>query len=371
MKYPELKVAATIITVYLLLFLSASGNSQGNKDEDIDLREYRPRFISLSSADIKITSSLPINEIEVFDVRFDTSNIGLLQNSISGKEKLIHIKGGTARAVTNNFRSAIPLPDPGNEPLTIALSCFIKKLFISDNIYIDDGHSVSSSGPSFEIKSGAMLILEFYAKQNGKYLPLYRFDSTVAGQKDIFHHGESYLSEILIASLRKLKSLNWEKLSSSAKFRDINEINTYNNVRFQLPILKETVKKGIYLRFEDFKKNKPLDTAFTVEKTKRGDFLYIRNNKGEDKLQTELWGYCDGKDAYIYSAENYFKLYRYDNTFMIYGAKDFTSVRKLRLNFGLLDMAIPNSNYAKAKTVNSYKLEFNLFQLDMDSGELY
>jgi hypothetical protein len=149
------------------------------------------------------------------------------------------------------------------------------------------------------------------------------------------------------------------------------EINTYYNARFNIPILKEAPKRGLYLSFDNFKKNHPLDTAFTVDKTKKGDFLYVKNKKGEDILQTEIWGYCDGENMYIFSAENYFQLYRQHNTFLIYGAKDFTSVRKLRLNFGLLDMAMPNSNYSKARTANSYKLEFNLLQLDMESGELY
>jgi hypothetical protein len=164
---------------------------------------------------------------------------------------------------------------------------------------------------------------------------------------------------------------NWEKTRSFSKPKNRFEIDSFNNARFNIPILNENPRKGIYVNFEDFKNNTPVDSPFTVDKSKRGDFLYVKNKKGEDILQTEIWGYSDGKNSFIYSAENYFKLTRYGNTFIIYGAKGFASSRKLRLNFSLLDMAIPNSNYSKARTVNTYKLVFNFFQLDMESGELY
>jgi hypothetical protein len=361
------KIFFTVFSLHMFI----TGISQSGGEKDIDITEYRPRFISLPPADTKYTPSLPASAIEVFDVRFDTSNIGLLQNSVVGKEKLIHFKKGPANEVKEYYRSAIRLTNADNSLTTFTIACFIKKLFISDNIYIDKGQRASSKDLNFEIRSGAIAMIEFYATRGEGFIPLYRFDSTITGEKDIYHYGQSYISEILLASLRKIGTINWEKISTLSKSKSRTEIDAYNNSRFNIPILTETPRKGIYLSFENFKKNTPLDTAFSVEKTKRGDFLYVKNKKGEDILQTEFWGYSDGKDSYIFSAQNYFKLYRYDNAFMIYGAKDFTSVRKLRLNFGLLDIAMPNSNYAKAKTANSYKLEFSLFQLDMDTGELY
>lgn len=88
-------------------------------------------------------------------------------------------------------------------------------------------------------------------------------------------------------------------------------------------------------------------------------------------LFTDLWGYSDGQDIFIFSANNYFKLHRSNNSFKIYGARDFTAKRNLRANFGLMDIAIPNSNYAKSKTATKYHLVKSFFQLDMETGELY
>jgi hypothetical protein len=356
---------------FIIFLLLPSVSSFAQRNEEVGIAVYKPRFVSLSPSENTHTPSFPVTGIVIFDMRFDTSNTGLLQNSVLGKEKLLHFKKGTCHEVKEFCESDLVLTPSGSSDRGITLACFIKKLFISDNIYLNDGKKVSANDVNFEVKSGIMTVLEFYAQREDSFIPLYRFDSTITGKKDVYRFADEYISNILSASLRKMESLDWERIFTNVKPKKLSEINTHYNARFNIPILKELPKRGLYLSFDHFKKNNPLDTAFTVDKTKKGDFLYVKNKKGEDILQTELWGYCDGKNMYVFSAENYFQLYRQDNTFLVYGAKDFTSVRRLGWNFGLLDMAMPNSNYAKGKTTNSYQLEFNLLQLDMESGELY
>lgn len=66
-----------------------------------------------------------------------------------------------------------------------------------------------------------------------------------------------------------------------------------------------TLKKGFYLSYNEFMANAPSVTIpFDV-------IYYTRSNKdttimgasykltGEEKLSTEVWGFCDGKDVYI------------------------------------------------------------------------
>jgi hypothetical protein len=361
--YYKISLIATLLTF--------CGNCVGQEDDKNEIAQYRPRYISLSQPEKNYTPSFPISEIEIFDVRFDTSNAGLLPGALAGKEKLLRFKSGTSHEIREYYNSSIVLNTSADSDKSKTLVCFIKKLFISENIYFDAGQQVSSNDLNFEIKKGVMAVMEFYVKQPQGYTPLYRFDSILTGRKDIYRFGDEYIADILSASLRKLESVNWEKISNSSKSKSTPEIDKYYQSRFNIPILKEAPRRGIYLTFDNFRKNTPLDTAFTVDKTKKGDFLYVKNQKGEDILQTELWGYCDGKNMFIFSAENYFKLNPHGNTFIVYGAKDFTTVRKLKWNFGLLDMAMPNSNYSKGQTGNSYKLEFNLLQLDMEKGELY
>ncbi|RZK45236.1 MAG: VCBS repeat-containing protein, partial [Pedobacter sp.] len=105
----------------------------------------------------------------------------------------------------------------------------------------------------------------------------------------------------------------------------ISDINAFNAKRFQRPIFNGQPAKGIFMRFEDFLANNPLRSEFTVDKNSKGDYLYLKNNKGTEELVTDLWGYCDGSDVYIFSANNYFKLNRVSYSYRIYGAKEYSA----------------------------------------------
>lgn len=361
-----------IIIIFLLISLSKSfSQKKDNPEKEIAIANYTSLIITLPEPEKKYQPAISVSGVIVYDARFDTLSSGFVEHVNYEKEKLIHFNKKASLAVKEYFQSQINLTPEGGNSTAYTLVCFIKKLFLSDNIYIDNNKQANSSDVNYEIKSGVMVLLEFYANQGENYIPLYRFDTTATGTKDIYRNGKQYLENVLTASLQRLETLSQEKIKIYHNPKNFAEINSYNSSRFNIPILKEIPRKGLYLNFESFINNTPLDTAFTVDKGKKGDFLYLKNQKGEDMLQTELWGYCDGNDIYIFSAENYFKLFRYCNTFIIYGAKGFTTTRRLRLNFGLLDVIAPNSTYAKSKTANSYSLELKLHQLDMESGELY
>src|SRR5258705_3238300 len=356
--------------VILLLIASFSCLAQKENERQPDLGKYEPYFISLPLPEKKSNPGFPVSAIEVYDARFDTSGVGLIQKPADARAKLICMKRGTGWQIKEFYTSLIG-PAISRRDTSISLVCFIKKLFLSDKIYVDNNSRVSPRDPVFEIKSGVMATFEFYAKRDKDFLPLYRFDSMATGDKPVFNNGQNYVAAILMASLRKLEILDPDKVRKYNKPKRVLEIDSFNYARFDIPILREALRKGIYINFENFKNNSPVDSPFTVDKGTRGDFLYVKNKEGEDILQTEICGYSDGKNGYIYSAEHYYKLIRHSNTFIIYGAKDFTNVRKLRLNFSLLDVAIPNSNYSKARTVSSYRIIPSFYMLDMESGELY
>jgi len=358
-----------IASLSFLMYLT--GYAQKKTEKEIVMTDYYAHVVTLSKPVTIYHPVLPLTGIRVFDTRFDTVSSGLIANSMNSKEKLIHFNRSASVAIEDYFKSHISLAPPDNNGKALTLVCFIKKLFLSDFIYIDNNNQVNSKSPNYDIKSGVMTLLEFYANQDENFIPLYRFDTTVTGEKDVSRNSRDYLEDVLTASLRRLETLNWEKIRMYSKPKARFEVDSFNNSRFNIPILKESPRKGLYLNFEHFRNNTPVDSVFSVEKTKKGDYLYVKNQKGEEILQTDLWGYCDGKDIFIFGAENYFKLSRYGNTFIVYGAKDFTSTRRLRMNFGLIDLAIPNSAYSKNKTANSYSLVLNLLQLDMESGELY
>lgn len=352
-----------------LLFISLSSSSQ--KDENnIDITKFDVTSLSIPTPVQKIRISIPVSSIRIYDSRFDTTCLGIAQ-SVNDRLIFIQLKNSLTHEVKKYYdQLAEPLQPDGTD---IELSCFIKKLILSNHIYVtsSEEHKLSSKKFDIDKKAGILFMTEFYAKRNDAYIPLCRFDTVLTGNQNIAHGGGKYLENALIAALQKAGSVNWEKISISGRKLSWQNINDYNVSRFNLPILSKPMQKGIYRSFEDFKNNKPSSIEFSVDKNKTGDYLYVKNEKGEDILFTDLWGYCDGQDMFIFSANNYFKLHRSHNGFKIYGAKDFSSKRNLRANFGLLDMVSPNSNYAKSKTATKYYLAKNFFQLDMESGELY
>ncbi|MGE5423906.1 MAG: hypothetical protein ACM3N9_01000 [Syntrophothermus sp.] len=69
----------------------------------------------------------------------------------------------------------------------------------------------------------------------------------------------------------------------------------------------ESIRKGIYLSFEEFKANRPAITdSFELP---MGDPAngrpVITNKKGEKSFLKNYWGYCDGQNFFIHQSGNY------------------------------------------------------------------
>ncbi len=256
----------------------------------------------------------------------------------------------------------------------LELHCFIKKLILSDYITttLTTEEKNNASG-KFDLveKSGLLIIVEFYLKKEGSYFPMYRFDTTITGDRNIRKDAHQYFLSGISASIRKATVLNHDAIINKNKKLTLEEIQEFNNKQADLPIFKTPVQKGIFLSFDDFKNNKISIDQFIVENDSKGDFLYIKDEKGNETLFTDLWGYFDRNDFFIYSANNFFELYRSGHSFIMYGAKDYIKSRVLRLNFRLIDAINPNSNYSKGHTRAKYDLVKVLMQLDMLTGELY
>ena len=335
------------------------------------LDKFEAIQITLPAPKTTIKTTIPISDISVIDSRFDTSCIGMMQILARDHVTIVNCKRPTSIEIKDFFYQLIPIQK--RDTNGIELSCFIKKLMLTDKIYLDPetGETTDEKVYNTREKSGILLVIEFYAHKDGMYIPLFRFDSTMIGEKNIVVAAREYLSDALIKSLNKLGTINWELKNINGRRIPESSINEYYKDRLDLPIFSSVPKKGIYRSFEDFKNNTPQQIEFTVVDTKKSDFLYIKNEKGEDELLTDLWGYCDGKDMFIFSANNFFKLYRHENIFRIYGAKDYTSKRVLRMNFRAIDAIIPKSNFSKGRTKTKYELVKRLYQVDMETGELF
>lgn len=356
-----------VLILLLLFFLSLLTTAQV-KENKFDFEKVQTKVLSLPvNTSKKIIPAFAIKEIQVIDARFNQDILGYVKNGESGGYLKLKL------ANNEDIRSLlISCLATSNSDTARMVLCVIKKIILSDNINIpEDKTKANNVKDNSIIKSGIVMTLEFFIKQDQMLLPLYRFDSTIVGKDKIRWNASDYIANTLTASLMPFETLAWSTVPGKYKKIRLSRVDSSIVERINLPIFSGTPTKGVYATFDEFKNNNPSILDFTIEKTEKADFIYTKDGKNPDKLRTDIWGYCDGKDIYLYSAENFFKIYLTDKTVAVYGAKGYSSERALRLNFGLFDAIAPNSAYAKSKTKNKFVLNLSLLMLDIDSGELY
>jgi hypothetical protein len=362
------------ITIILLLLLtcmlSLNGFSQ-DKEEKIEFENPEVKLIRLQAPLQRIRPAFPVSDVKLYDNRTDTSCLGVLQLN-THQLVVLQLQKGTVVELKEYYSRLIDTLY--NQDLHPELHVVLQKLIVSDHIlqnnYTEDQKLLSRKLDGEE-QSGVMMIVEFYAKTGDDFIPLFRFDSTITGHKSITRAASDYLEQAMTASIFKLRTINWDRINRYGKKLKWENVESFNRERSTAPVLNSPIQKGLYMTFHDFRNNKPVKKEFTVETGKKGDFLYVKNEKGEDVLITGLWGYSDGKDCYIFSANNYFRLHRSGGGFKIYGAKDLSRLRMPTANVRLIDLVTPNSNNSKAQTRSKYYLVKNCLLLDMDSGELF
>lgn len=200
----------------LLVFISITSISQ--KDENrIDITSFDVTNISISAPVQKIKLSIPVSSVRIYDSRFDTSSLGIAQNGMTNRLRLIKMKKSLVHEVkAYYYQLAEPIQHDSG---TIELSCFVKKLILSDHIYIVNPEEEKLPSKKFDIaeKSGIHFIGEFYAKLNDAYIPLCRFDTVITGNKNIIWRGDKYLKDALTAALQKVSSINGRRSLSMVK----------------------------------------------------------------------------------------------------------------------------------------------------------
>jgi len=355
------------LTIFSLL---VTLNALSQHEDDKKFNSLETFIIKLTYPEEKPDLPLSFSHIKVFDCRPDTSTIGLLDNN----KNVCFLK--TQKPLSEEIESFYSKMMGGYKSVdTISdLYCFIKKFVLSDFISVapDEKEKEKATGKiDWVEKSGLKIKLEFFIKINNDFIPAYRYDSVLVGLKNVKNKGADYMYDALLRSIKKATTVSWDKIIAKGKKLTWEDIQRYNQRAITYPVLNDKQLKGVFLTFEDFRNNKTVYPDLTVRYESKGDFLYIKDKSGRETLVLDLWGYSDGLNTFLYSANNFFKLHRIGNSLIFYGAKDYSKNRVLRLNFGLIDVVDPNSNLSKGRTRAKYDLVKSFLQLDLDNGEIY
>lgn len=323
--------------------------AQSNQ-EKFKLSDYYRKVIKIPEpvrADYAITL---FNKVIVNDVRFDTSAVAIDRNNyytISGK----------TRNLEKYLNQSLGLTDSnvaGNQ-----LVIFIKKLWLTDKFQQD-----STSGNKEDFIPGIYFKIECFYKTESICYPAFKYDASFSYYtKNFIKYAPDLIDSCLKKIVARINSFKNTGIGSLKRQMTFAEVMQYYKRAAEVPILKDSiVNKGIYMTFDDFKKNKPSYTSFDVQKRLLNDFVYVKDVAGKDILLKDLWGYCDGDTLFIKGTQHFCSLKRLGNNFYF-----------VHRSFDVFPQVIQSYNQyliTTRKYLNTLDhKKTDLYQLDMESGE--
>ena len=228
--------------------------------------------------------------------------------------------------------------------------------------------------------------IEFFLKKDSDYYALLRFDSTFLKNIIISKNASGLIPEAVEAALTKLSEMDADLSSVPLKRKRFSwqEIEAHNLKRFDIPILKDTmlVHRESTLSFEEHLKKSSLSSqkrSMKLGKAQAGwiDMWFSSKVSPDGKMTPTRfsWGYCDGKNLFIKSKDNYFRLQRRGNAFYTYASRQLKR-KKVAYIPGLSIISSATVGGSGAATgpgeTNSehFTLKLKPFELDWESGEL-
>ncbi len=179
-----------------------------------------------------------------------------------------------------------------------------------------------------------------------------------------------YISNVLALSVQKLLTSGLTTFPLPVKIMSLDEIMRYSSQQVHIPIFTATVyKKGVYKTFGDFKMNNPSIFNYEIEEDKLTKTIFLNDGQGAYPVR-DLWGYCDGTHIYINSADNYFELIKKGNTFISNAARSLSRQRHVKAG-NVLMLGVVGGGIGRGNKKTTYILIRKLYELDMDTGELY
>jgi len=339
-----------------------------SRSQNIGINNIDRQTIELENTERILLDKLPFNSIKVIDKRFDTTAIGYIKygKSLEKTYKLV-----TKNSFEVDLQSFLNkenrniLNDSSKQNLVIVL----RKFWFNRNY--DNADYESTHNVFFSLT----LSIDFLIEENGEYTPVVKKDTAikVAKKRDSPEEGLiiGYSIEHYLANIGISKAAN---SSSKRKKYSYNQIDAYYRKRMEIPILIDSLKKGVYKDFEEFRKNHPSRDQFQIQDNKLSTNIYVVEGKDTVSLR-DIWGYCDGKKIFIKCGLKCYELIRQGNTYAFFGSNKFTHV--IYKTMGVQDTNRPITDLTVGVVTsllldrNKYKIELTPLVLDMESGDIY
>ncbi len=332
-----------IFFLYLLTFIFYFHSFSQNKNTDeFNFSKFYKKQLSLKTSGKKDLAVIASDNIQVLDCRTDTTSIGFQRKDYF---TIYDIK----TVFKNQLLSLIDFKKDSNLSGSQVVVC-LEKIWVTHHLTEVDN----------EWKPGIIWKIDCFRKADNIFTYLCGLDTTME-TKDARYSPFDLVPLCLQLSADKIE-LSLHQPARPDQYADLNQFKYHFE---DIPILRDVrKKKGLYMNYEQFLNNTPSAADFEVEKDKLTDGLFVINSKGAYELVRNIWGYCDGQNMFIKSAEKYFQLCKVNNTFYFNGAKHIK--KTIHSDFGT--DAFNPSVYRK---ITKYSLPSYPFQLDISNGDFY
>lgn len=292
--------------LFLFLFFSCITTAAQRKYSTDKFRSY--------SIDLPVprTESGQFSGILVVDKRFDTSKAGFIYDG--SKHRILTMKDGVAGSVHRFLKKGYTADNPALPQL----------LFVLRNLWLHELKAGelkegSEEGMDKQTISRCHVKIEVYLVKENVCQALLRLDTTAEEPVNLRFAGNRMLAGVLDEGMKEIMALDLEKATAKKTKMPLPELMKLYDQRTIAPRLtNDTLQRGIYLTFADFLHKRPKLYDFVLEQDDAGDFLYL-NEKDNQRLFTEFWGFCDGKFHFIKLGNSFFPLVRDGNTYSFFG----------------------------------------------------
>jgi hypothetical protein len=301
--------------------------------------------------------SLPFNNITCYDVRQDTSCLGVIETDL---KRRIVLAPSTSDAIANclNTGFATRIKTTGN------LHLYVKKL----RLILCDSVPKTLDAP-FQLYK-LSVVIECYLELNEKYYPAFRIDSTFISRKDEVENTSSALIPFTTLLSEKCLTLNTSKIIKRNSYKASEISNRYRKQNHPQPV------RGLYRSLSEFQRNTPSVLQFTA-KYKDHNFDFT-GKKDSLIYHSDVFIYCDGNNAWIYAGGQYCPLIRKGDRFEFYQYEwKYSRVSPIDLNNASnASPATAAATTGAAVAVDlllsgNYVSKRKYHYLDIDTGEIY
>jgi len=363
----HLKAGLCFILLFVTGYLLAQAPTKVDREWVFNKSFLVQKEISLSTKDQPVFNFPYLENIEVIDARPDTLGVGFRTRSSEKKNTLLLFNHGLKTAFEDFIRSTSKF-HLGNGGYTVHM--VVKEFWLKEfETDLDDKDKVLDNTDYSHVDKETLLkaAFDFYLSKNGDYFAAYRFDTSAVSFLNIKEFSSAYLSEIVHYSISRFQSIEPDSYIANKRKFTRAELVKYYADKLDKPILKDTqYRRGVYQTFSEFLNNRPSISNFVVKKDDLADVLYVSEKGQETTPIRNVWGYCDGRNLFIKSGENYFMLTKVQNSFYFLGSKE---LRREQSHSYVPD---PYSGYSNRVASEPY-LRNRLIPLkvDLDKGSVY